>query len=467
MPAAPNIVLILADDMGYGDFAGFNFGASSTPALDHLQSEALCLSQHYSGSPVCAPARAALLSGRYPHRTGAIDTFEALGSDRLGLGEVTLADLLGQQGCVTGLIGKWHNGALDDRYHPNKRGFDEFVGFRGGWHDYWNWRIERNGATQIADGRYLTEVFTEEALSFVRRHRRERFFLHLAYNAPHFPLQAPPQAVAPFVSRECFSPAVSAIYGMLAVMDQGIGRLLEELETLGLQENTLVMFSSDNGPDMGGEGEMSKARFNCGFNGAKGVVYEGGIRVPMLLRWPAGMRGPGTCNEMVHFVDWLPTLVHLGDPAWEPGRSVDGVDVSAVLHGDVPQERPNRFWQWNRYEPVGTCNAAMREGDWKLVRPAIREAMMVHPEDAALDRELKEHPDRITTARERSLSERLLPAPAPSQLFNIAADPLERVDLRSVEPTRAKRMEDELKAWFEEVEYERHRSARETGPTTR
>lgn len=206
LASAPNIVLIVADDMGYGDFGVFNFGASHTPALDHLQSEGLCLDQHYSGAPVCAPARAALLSGRYPHRTGAIDTFEALGTDRLGLGEVTLADLLRRQGCATGLVGKWHNGAFDDRYHPNRRGFDEFVGFRGGWQDYWAWRIDRNGVTEKADGRYLTHVFTEEAVSFLRRHRRERFFLHLAYNAPHFPLQAPPRCCSALRGKEVLQP---------------------------------------------------------------------------------------------------------------------------------------------------------------------------------------------------------------------------------------------------------------------
>ncbi|MDQ1373292.1 MAG: arylsulfatase, partial [Actinomycetota bacterium] len=191
MARRPNLLVILADDMGYGDFSCFNHGASSTPVLDQLVGDGTCLTQHYSASPVCAPARASLLTGRYPHRTGAIDTLEGRGLDRIKLSERTLADLLAAAGYATGLVGKWHNGALDDRYHPNRRGFAEFAGFRGGWSDYWHWYMDRNGSVQQGDGRYLTDVLTEEAVAFVRRHRTEPFFLHLAYSAPHFPLQAP------------------------------------------------------------------------------------------------------------------------------------------------------------------------------------------------------------------------------------------------------------------------------------
>jgi arylsulfatase A-like enzyme len=136
MSDQPNIVLIVADDMGYGDFGCFNNGLSDTPVLDQLVRDGLCLTQHYSASPVCAPARASLLTGRYPHRTGVLDTLELRGLDRLGLRETTIADLLRGAGYVTGLVGKWHNGAFDRRYHPNRRGFEEFAGFSGGWQPY-------------------------------------------------------------------------------------------------------------------------------------------------------------------------------------------------------------------------------------------------------------------------------------------------------------------------------------------
>ena len=146
----PNIVLIVADDLGYGDLGAFGNPAVPTPTLNRLAAEGVRLTQHYSGSAVCAPARAALLTGRYPHRTGAIDTLEGRGLDRLALREVTLADCLARAGYATGLIGKWHLGALDPRYHPNRRGFHEFCGFRGGWIDYWDYRLDYNGTFRLA-----------------------------------------------------------------------------------------------------------------------------------------------------------------------------------------------------------------------------------------------------------------------------------------------------------------------------
>ena len=167
MAKPPNIVLIVADDMGYGDFGLYSEGRVHTPALDALACNSLRLTQHYSGSPVCSPSRAALLTGRYPHRTGAITPQETLGNDRIALDEATIADSMRAAGYATGLVGKWHNGALDPKYHPNARGFDEFTGFRGGWMDYYNWWLDRNGSITSGDGRYLTEVLTEEAVSFI------------------------------------------------------------------------------------------------------------------------------------------------------------------------------------------------------------------------------------------------------------------------------------------------------------
>src|SRR5581483_3926100 len=183
MSRRPNVVFVLADDMGYGDLGHFNDGRCSSPHLDRIASEGLCLTQHYSGSPVCAPARAALLTGRYPHRTGAIDTLHGRGLDRIALDEVTIADAFRAAGYRTGLVGKWHNGALDSRYHPNARGFEEFVGFSGGWADYYDYQLDLNGSTRASDGRYLTDVLGDYAVDFIRRHRAEPFFLLLAFNA--------------------------------------------------------------------------------------------------------------------------------------------------------------------------------------------------------------------------------------------------------------------------------------------
>ncbi len=455
MDDRPNIILIVADDMGYGDFGCFNFGASKTPVLDQLIGEGLSLTQHYSASPVCAPARASLLTGRYPHRTGAIDTLETRGLDRIALRERTIADLIRHAGYVTGLIGKWHNGAYDHRYHPNRRGFDEFAGFCGGWQPYWNWQLDRNGALSRGDGRYLTDVFTDEAIEFIRRHQHERFFLYLAYNAPHFPFEARDDDLAMFADVDNFTEAVRRIYAMIRCMDRGIGRVLEELDRSGIAQNTLVLFTSDNGPQFGGKGEMCIDRFNCGFAGSKLLVYEGGIRLPMVLRWPAGIPARRQFHDMVHLTDWMPTLVALARGAIPADLRLDGIDATPVLRGERGNISPTRFWQWNRYTPVGECNAAMRDGNWKLVRPAIDELMDVSREDLAMDVDSKYNPQKYSDIVRTSEPERAAVTPPPAQLFNLSSDPLERNNLADQHPDRVVRMTNQLASWFEEVELER------------
>ncbi|MGZ8764531.1 MAG: sulfatase-like hydrolase/transferase [Acidimicrobiia bacterium] len=458
----PNIVLILADDMGYGDFGFCNDGRSETPAIDRLATEGLCLAQHYSASPVCAPARASILTGRYPHRAGAIDTLEGRGLDRIGLGERTVADLLGAAGYATGLVGKWHNGALDPRFHPTRRGFDEFAGFVGGWQRYWDWTIEREGARMESDGRYLTDVLTEEAVGFLGRHRHEPFFLHLAYSAPHFPLEAPDADIQAFIDPDRFTHAVSRIYAMVRSMDRGVAAVLDALDRLGLGENTLVLFSSDNGPQMTGEGDESTARFNCQYRGSKGLVSEGGIRLPMILRWPAGLAARSEIDDLVHFTDWLPTLLAAADvtvPADLAGDlALDGVNVLPLLQGEPMEMPPIRFWQWNRYTPVGESNAAMRDGPWKLVRPAISETMEVAPGDLMIDAALKINPDAFTEISTGPEPERDVPDPPAPQLFDIIRDPFEEHDLAASEPARVARMVTELETWFESVEADRARA---------
>jgi arylsulfatase A-like enzyme len=451
----PNIVFILADDMGYGDFSAFNGGLSRTPTLDALIDESVCLTQHYTSSCVCNPSRATLLTGRYPHRTGSIDTLEWWGLERLALRETTLADVLQGMGYATGLVGKWHLGAFDPRYHPNVRGFEEAVCFRGGMHDYYNWRIEYNDRVERADGRYLTDVWTDEAVAFIGRHRHEPFFLHVTYNAPHTPLEAPLDEIRPFQDKGQFTQAVSILYGMIHRMDTGVARILEALQEYGLEGNTILCFTSDNGPQFGGQGERSTTRFNCQFHGAKGSTYEGGIRVPMLIRWPAGLEGGRTCHEMVHFADWFPTLLAATGGEVPQERTIDGVNVLPVLRREGGQVETCRFWQWNRYRPDVTGNAAMRDGDWKLVRPAIREAMHVpdiywlwvsmYGPEYFIDNGVFQQP----------YPARQVPPPPPPELYNVAEDPLEQRNLAAQYPERARKMLRELETWFEEVEAER------------
>jgi len=180
MGPKPNIVFILADDLGYGDLGLFGNEIVRTPHLDALGREGVVLTQHYSASPLCAPARAALLTGRYNHRTGAVDVPSNRGLDRIALSEKTIGDIFGQAGYRTGMVGKWHNGLHDMRFHPNARGFSEFAGFLNGGMDYYQWVLDRNGSPEPSDGRYLTDVFTAEACDFIHRHREEPFLLYLA-----------------------------------------------------------------------------------------------------------------------------------------------------------------------------------------------------------------------------------------------------------------------------------------------
>lgn len=453
----PNVIVILVDDMGYGDFGTFGDGSSQTPNLDRLITEGLCFTQHYSASPVCAPARAALLTGRYPHRTGAIDTLEGRGLDRLALNEVTIADLFASSGYATGLIGKWHLGALDTRYHPNARGFEEFVGFRGGWSDYYQWRLDYNGTLRSTDGRYLTDVFTDRAISFLRRHQHEPFFLHVAYNAPHTPLQAPEEDVQPFAETGRFTSALSTLYGMIRRLDTNLGRFLEELDRLALQDDTIVLFTSDNGPQFSGEGDQSIRRFNAGYRGHKGLVFAGGIRVPAVIRWPSLPEPGRQVTDFVHFTDWLPTLLDLAELGVRPPHPVDGRSVAPLLRRDGELERPVRFWQWNRYTPLVTVNAAMREGPWKLVRPAIREAMQVSAEDLQMDQRLKYPPETISDIMQGPEPHRTVLAPEPPLLFNVDDDPFEERDLAATQPERISSMLHALEQWFEQVEHERRR----------
>lgn len=464
----PNFVLMMADDMGYGDFGIFSEGRVRTPFLDSLIDESVCLSQNYTGSPVCSPSRAAMLTGRYPIRTGAVTPQETLGYDRIALRERTLGDVFKANGYATGLIGKWHNGALDPRYHPNARGFDEFVGFRGGWADYWRYNLDRNGTMVPSDGTYMTNVLASESVDFIDRHANEPFFLSVMFNAPHTPLHAPQDYVTPYIEAG-FSVDVAIVYAMIEVMDRGVEQISEALRRNGIYDDTVFMFTCDNGPAFGvrwdhvppgGTGDTT--RFNCGLNGAKGSVLEGGVRVPMVMRWPAGLDGRGDNHQLVHFIDWLPTFMEMADAQpIDSMRPLDGSSVLPQLRGESPSQAPKRFWQMNAYSPVGCSNAAVRDGDWKLVRPALplqpatEEGRRLAHEYVLLDIAYKYEPERVTSIARWPEPERVIDDPPRPILYNIADDPLEEHDLWESDPSRGAKMLNDLENWFDEVESER------------
>lgn len=422
----PNVILILADDLAIGDLSFFNGGLSRTPRLDQLLRESVYFDRAYAGSPVCAPSRAALLTGRYPHRTGSVTLNQRKFPEltRLHLDEITIADRFSASGYATGLVGKWHSGPGKD-YHPLKRGFDEYVGFNESWDvkTYFNYRLDIQGKYQGFDGPYMTDELTRRAINFVRRHRDQPFFLHLAHYAPHRPLSAPQQLIERYVEKG-LNEKTATVYAMIEVMDTGIGLLLDELDRLGLDRKTLVIFASDNGPD-----PLVGERFNGNNRGTKYMVNEGGIHVPLMVRWK-GVLGPTRRNEIVHFTDIVPTLMEvcrLKSPS--RGKPLDGRSFAGALSNDwEATELPkDRYWQWNRAQPFYSHNATIREGNWKLVRPFVTRNI----------------PDGKSEATPR--------------LYNLGNDPSEMVDLAAEKPELRDRLLEKLNRWSREVEAERLR----------
>ena len=454
----PNIIVILADDLGYGDLGIYGNNILQTPNLDRLAQEGLRLSQHYSGSPLCAPARASLLTGRYNHRTGALSVESNRGLDRIALRERTIADVFKRAGYATGMVGKWHNGLHDMRYHPNQRGFDEFAGFLNGGMGYWDWLIEYNGQPAHSDGRYLTDVFTSAAIDFIKRHRAAPFFLYLAYNAPHAPLEAPTEDVAPYLEHGEINEAVATLYGMIQRMDQGIGQILETIDYEGLANNTLILFTSDNGPHLGmdqlGQRSLSVNRYNGPFRGMKQDVLEGGIRVPAIVCWADGLPQGLEIQPMLHFCDWLPTLMAVCGIQDYPDLPLDGVNQLPALRGEPGQINPQRFWQYNRYEPVLHCNGAMRDGNWKLYWPRIPEAMVKLRADVEPYRQNFHQPHTMLTVQNPPVDRQLSPRGQP-ELYNLAEDPAERHNLAQIEIDRLHTMQTAYENWFDKVKAER------------
>lgn len=419
---SPNVILILADDLAMGDLSSENGDRSRTPSLERLRGESVVCSQGYSASCVCAPARAALLTGRYPHRTGVVtlNMNRHPGLTRLRHDETTIAELFQAAGYRTGLVGKWHCGGGKGQ-GPLTHGFDEFEGFSGSADlSYFRYPLIINDRVQMVSDRYLTDHLSDRAIEFVRRHRERPFFLHLAHYAPHRPLEAPAPLID-FYRQRGEDENTATIYAMIEVMDRGIGRLLDELQRLKLDQQTIVVFASDNGPD-----PLTGVRFNGELRGTKYQVQEGGIRVPLWFRWP-GHLNARSVNQPVHFIDIAPTLLQL----CELNRTApfDGRSVAPMLRTGRSIPSRELFWQWNRGRPNYTHNAAIRRGPWKLVRPYVNRK--TNPDDSS----------------------------APLQLFNLSADPSESHNAIDQHLPLAKQMKDALADWSEAVEQSRLRPA--------
>jgi arylsulfatase A len=355
------------------------------------------------------------------------------------------------------MVGKWHNGLYDMRYHPNARGFDEFIGFLNGGMDYYKWVLDNNGSPRSTDGRYLTDVFTDESIRFIQHHRTKPFFLYIAYNTPHAPFQTPEEMIRRYHGRTKLNEKVMTIYAMIERMDFGIGRIIQTLEQLELSHNTIVLITSDNGPAKDGG-----PRYNGGLRGGKGDVLEGGIRVPAIVRWLDGLPRGTRTNELIHFTDWFPTLLAAAGVQKHKGLPVDGGDVLPILRGKRrPASRPSFwFWQHNRYSPVPHCNAAMRDGKWKLYWPTIPGSMRKDPIDTSDYIQNMSRSHRLRNI-DTTLPDRKLPEPKSPLLYDLETDPGERKNLMDKYPERVAFMREQWDAWFNGVmtEYEVARRA--------
>ena len=331
----PNILLIVTDDQAYGDLSFTNNPISETPILDKLALEG-AFANHFYVSPVCAPTRASLLTGRYHQRTGVSGVTR--GRENMNLKEETLADVFKTLGYKTGAFGKWHNGAHFP-YHPLGRGFDEFVGFTSGhWTSYFNTTIEKNGKPLKTEG-YLPDVLTDEAIEFVEENNSKEtpFLCYVPYQTPHTPLQVPDKYFDKYKAKgvDDFN---ATIYGMCENIDDNVGRILQKLDELNIRENTIVIYMSDNGP--------LNFRFNQGLKGKKGMVDEGGIKVPFIINWKNKIKAGQLIEQPLAHIDVLPTLLALTDSNFKFKNQIDGINFKSLLDGETEFKKRQLFAEW-------------------------------------------------------------------------------------------------------------------------
>lgn len=411
----PNIIFLLLDDMGYADIGAYGNTYHRTPNIDRLAAEGMRFTSAYAAAPNCSPTRASILTGRWPARTGVTQylpgnvlpyarVLQAELPLGLPLDEVTLAEPLAKAGYSTACVGKWHLGGGD--YHPARRGFGEtFASEHASTASMFApYQISVPGAK---DGDYITDLLTDAAERFIERHQDTPFFLYMSYFSVHAPIQAKPELIDAYAGRNDPSGRNNAVYAaMVEGVDRSVERLMAKLKQLGLAENTAVFFFSDNGG-------VSQRAFNGGFRSGKGYLWEGGIREPLIVRWPESVR-PGSVEETpVTSVDFYPTILEMAGAADVPDHTVDGVSLVPLLEGSGTIDRPVLFWHYPHYSNAGsTPMGAIRKGPWKLLE---------FFEDSHVE------------------------------LYNLETDPAETTDLAETDSGRARSMREELAAWRDSI----------------
>ena len=395
----PNIIYIMTDDMGYGDLSGYGRKDYSTPNLDKLASQGIKFVNAYSAGPLCTPTRAALMTGRYPARTP-VGLMEPLTTSKrdstFGLTAEfpSVATLMSASGYETALVGKWHLGFLP-QHSPVKNGFDYFFGFHSGAADYISHTgdggkhdLYENDTPVYPEG-YLTDLFSQKAITFIKQKHDKPFFLAITFNTPHWPWQGPSDkpyaASANF--REGGSPAIYA--AMMKSMDDAVGRIMNTLDDAQLSNQTIVIFTNDNGGERYSD--------NGGLSNAKSSLWEGGIRVPAFVRWP-GKINPGVITQQVAItMDWTATILSAGGAKAHTDFPLDGIDLMPILTG---KKNVERTIYWRTFQRAK--QKAIRMGEWKYLQDAKGEYLFNLAADQAEKNDLKEkHQDIFNTLKKK------------------------------------------------------------------
>lgn len=402
-PDTPNILVIMADDMGWGDLGCTGSEVMKTPNIDRLADNGVLFTSAYVTGSVCAPSRAGFLTGRFPQRFGFENNLDNWNNSKpnreefhgLHLSELTIADHLKAAGYQTSLIGKWHQGK-SDVHHPNQRGFDYFCGMLGGSHNYFpeknKHRIERNGEkVNSFTSPYLTDFFTDEAVGWIENKADHPWFMFLSYNAPHTPMQASGQDLE--ACSHIRDEGRRTYAAMVYALDRGVGRIISKLQELGIYENTLIVFLSDNG------GATNNHSWNGPFSGCKGNCREGGIRAPMIWQWPSGIPAGKTCKEVVSSLDLLPSFLYAVNARpikafdmqgkRKTVRTYDGMNLIPLVRGEQEAGERRLFWRLQG-------QAAILDGKDKLIRLDHKPAQYFRPA-----KDLSESYDLSNTNRER------------------------------------------------------------------
>jgi len=403
----PNVILIYSDDQGWADLGTYGSKDLYTPALDSLAHSGVRFTQFYSASPICSPSRASVLTGRYPQRAGLPNMASSQeGDEGMPSAQYTLGELFKDAGYATGHIGKWHVGYTPETM-PNAQGFDYSFGFMGGcidnyshffyWagpnrHDLW-----RNGKEIYEPGRYFPDLMVDEASTFMDQNKEKPFFLYFAINLPHYPLQGEKKWLDYYKEKGVSSPR-DKYAAFISTMDEKIGLLLNKLKTLGLADNTIVIFQSDQGfseeeRTFGGGGSAGIYR------GSKFSLFEGGVRVPAIISWPGHIPENKVRNQLAANIDWFPTLAEYCAIAL-PDRKIDGKSLARVIK-EEQHPSPHDTFYWKSGGGRDNPQWAIRQGDWKLLHNPTQAKKQELDDDSFFLVNLREDPSEKNNLSKR------------------------------------------------------------------